>query len=135
MKSFRTFLSWIRGGCVYFTLISLVMILLNIALSDSDVASRGINLEAFLLFFPCGLGISAGSLLRKTEKLPGWASALAHYLCTVLSIFLFVWIPINPAARASTVLIMLVAFSAVYWILFLLVHLTRRRILALWEDD
>lgn len=135
MKSFRTFLSWIRGGCVYYTLLSLFMILLNIALSGSEAASRGINLEAFLLFFPCGLGISAGGLLLKWERLPRWARGISHYLCTVLSIFLFVWLPINPSARASTVLIMLLAFTVLYWILFFLVHLTRRRILAIWEDD
>lgn len=135
MKSFRTFLSWIRGGCVYFTLISLFMILLNFALSGGEALSRSINLGAFLLFFPCGLGISAGGLLLRAEKLPFFARGLLHYACTVLSVFLFVWLPTNPVARASTVLIMLVLFSILYWILFLIIHLTKKRLVALWNED
>ena len=135
MKAFRTLLAWIRGGCIYFTVISLFMILLNLALGGSDAAMRGISPTAFLLFFPCGLGISAGGLFLKMKRIPAPARGLLHFFCTLLSILLFVWLPANPTARPSTVLIMLVAFSILYWLLFLLVHVTKKRIRSLLEED
>lgn len=134
MKAFRTLLAWIQGGCIYFTVISLFMILLNLALGGSDATMRGISPTAFLLFFPCGLGISTGGLLLKAKRIPAPARGLLHFFCTLLSILLFVWLPANPTARPSTVLIMLVAFSILYWLLFLLVHVTKKRIRSLLED-
>lgn len=135
MKAFRTLLAWIRGGCVYFTVISLLMILLNLALGGADAATRDISPTAFLLFFPCGLGISAGGLLLKATRIPAPARGLLHFACTLLSVLFFVWFPANPTARPSTALIMLVAFSILYWILFLLVHVIKKRIRSLLEED
>ena len=79
--------------------------------------------------------MSAGGLLLGVGSVPRWARYLLHYLFTLLAIVLFLWLPNNPIASPSTVLILWVAFTVVYWLIFLLVHLIGARIRRLMEED
>ena len=133
MKPFQSFQNWLRGGCIWFTVFSVALILLRLIVAGS-IDGASISVTSFLLLLPASLCISGAGVLFRSERIPGWIRYLSHFLVTVLSIFFFLWLPSNTQAKASTVLILLVAFSALYWLLFLLVHLIQKRIRLLLEE-
>ena len=134
MKSFQTFAAWLQRGCVYFTLLALLMLFINVAISGGE-ATEYVRVGPFLLLFPCGLGISLADLLRKTKSLPRPWPMLLHFLVTTLSLILFLWLPTNSSMRAATALILLAVYSLLYWIIYLLIHLTVARIRRLMDED
>ena len=134
MNSFKLFKKWLADACVYFTVTALLLILVNLLLNDSGDAGR-IHGVSFLLFFPFGLCLSAAGLLFTSKALPLWAKYLLHFLITDLSLFLFLWLPSNSAAQASTGLIMLTLFSVLYWIFLGLAVWIRSRVRKLMEED
>lgn len=132
MKSWKTIRTWLTGGCVCYTLLSVFFLFLGTVLNGTGFR---INTLSFLLMLPCGMLISAANLLLRWKRLAFWLRSLLHYTVTVLSVFLFLWLPANTDAHGSTMLILAVAFSAVYWILFGLVHLFLHRMKRLMSDD
>lgn len=130
MKTWQTLKRWLNGGCVYFTVISLFFLLLNLATPEKSITP-----VSFLRIVPAALTISLGGLLLKWQVIPRWARCLAHYALLMLAFFLFLWIPLNPIASPSTTLIVIVVLSVVYWLIFLLVHLIGARIRRLMEED
>ncbi len=128
----KTFKKWLIGGCIWYTVISLL--LLGIQKLMPDISS-GINADAFLLIFPFGLTVSLGNLLYHCKKIPRYLRWISHYLCVLLAAILFLWLPSNTATSPATVLILLVAGTALYWLIFGLVHLFRNRILKVLEED
>ena len=134
MKQIQLFARWLRGGCVYFTVIALLTILLNATIDEGSFTSY-VQIKSFLLLFPCGLGISLAGMLRKSNLIPSTWGSFLHYLITMLSLYLFLWLPANPVGTFTTVLILFAAFSAIYWLIRLAVHLLGARIRALLEDD
>ena len=134
MKSFQTFVAWARRGCVYFTLLALLTLFINIAISGGEATSY-VRVGPFLLLFPCGLGFSLADLARKAKSLPGWGQTLLHYAIFSLSLILFVWLPNNAGVQASTALILFVAYTLLYWLLFLVIHFTGARIRRLLDED
>ena len=134
MNSFKLFKKWLADACVYFTVISIIMILGNFLLNGAENPGR-IHSGSFLLFFPFGLCLSAAGLLFSSKKLPTWAKYLLHFCITDLSLFLFLWLPSNSAAQASTGLIMLTLFSVLYWIFLGLAVWIRGRVRKLMEED
>ncbi len=134
MNFFKLFKKWLADGCVYFTATSIIMILGNLLLNGAENTGR-IHSGSFLLFFPFGLCLSAAGLLFSSKKLPIWTKYLLHFSITDLSLFLFLWLPSNSAAQASTGLIMLTLFSALYWIFLGLAVWIRSRVRKLMEED
>ncbi|MBQ9131754.1 MAG: hypothetical protein IJX62_04715 [Clostridia bacterium] len=134
MKPYQTFAAWLQRGCVYFTLLALLMLFINIAISGGE-ATNYVKTGPFLLLFPCGLGIALADLLRKAKSIPGPWQRILHFAVTTLSLILFLWLPTNPGARASTALILLAAYSLLYWIICLLIHLTVARVRRLLDED
>ena len=134
MNFFKLFRKWLADGCVYFTATALIMIFGNLLVSGADNVGR-IHAGSFLLFFPFGLCLSAAGLLFSSQKLPSWSKYLLHFLITDLSLFLFLWLPSNSSAQASTGLIMLTLFSVLYWIFLGLVVWIRSRVRKLMEED
>ena len=134
MIAWKTLKRWLNGGCIYFTLISLLIILANLAMAGEDSLGR-INTPAFLLFFPFGLALSAAELLLRNKKIARWIAYLSHYLITVASIYLFLWMPSGTSASPSTPLLIMVLFSVLYWMVFGLVLLIRNRVRKLMEED
>ena len=131
----KLFKKWLADGCVYFTVTALIMMTISLLLDDGSSAGSGIRTEAFFLFFPFGLSLSAAGLLFSSKSLPSWAKYLLHFLITDLSLFLFLWQPSNSGAKASTGLIMLVLFSILYWIFLGLAVWIRSRVRKLMEED
>ncbi|MBQ8432042.1 MAG: hypothetical protein IJX28_04070 [Clostridia bacterium] len=134
MKNLLSFKRWICNACVYFTAISLFLLLVNLAMTGTD-SETAVTPTAFLLIFPASLLMSAAGILLALQALPRWARFLGHYGITTLSFFLFLWLPAGSFARPSTTLIVVVLFSIIYWFLFLMIHLVRSRIRRLMEED
>ena len=135
MKSWKLFQKWLVGGCVYFTALSLLIILTNLLMTEG-VATKGISPVSFLLFFPCGLCMSAGGMLLRVESIPRWGRYLLHYIICVLAIFLMFYLPVSTHSNAMTKLLMFITLSVVYGVLFgavMLVYTRVRKLLA--EDD
>ena len=134
MTVWQTVKKWLCGGCVYFTVISMLFIFLNFITGNANDMGR-INTVSFLWMFPCGLCLSFAGILLKSQKLPRWARFLLHYLITVLSIYLFLILPSNFHLSGSTVLILVILLTALYWLLFGLVALTLYRVRRLMSED
>ncbi|MBQ7346603.1 MAG: hypothetical protein IJW55_01465 [Clostridia bacterium] len=131
MKTWQNIKNWLCGGCVYFTAIALILILVNLMIDGS----AGIAAARFLLIFPCGLCMSFGGMLWKVRALPRWIRILLLYIIDVLAVFLLLYLPTSASAQAATQLLMFVLFSVVYWIVFGLIMLISSRIRKLMEED
>ncbi len=134
MKTWKSFTAWLRGGCVYFTAIALVMLLLNIMLQDSG-SQFAISPTSFLLIFPMGLTLSLAELLYKLPSMPRWGGALLHYGLSLFSFLLFLWLPLNSTASPAATFVLFTALSVLYWIAYFLVHLIRGRIRRLMDEN
>ncbi len=130
----KTFLKWLTQGCVYFTVLSLLIILVNLLLTE-DAAAKSISPSAFLLFFPCGLCMSAGELLLRVGSLPRWSRYLLHYIISVLAVFLMLYLPVSTHANAMSKLLMFILLSVVYWALFGVVMLIYTRVRKLLTEE
>ena len=133
MKTWLNVKKWLSGGCVYFTLIAMLMILLLSATSTNG-SQPNINVSAFLLMFPCGLCFSAAGMLMEVKAIARWIRILSHYLIAILAVFLFLILP-NFSGRGSTLMVILIFFSALYWMIFGLITLVRNRVRKLLEED
>ena len=134
MKHLFSFRKWLADACVYFTGISLFLLLVDLAMTGTG-AQTAVTPSAFLMIFPAALCMSAAGLLLALQAIPRWARCLGHYGITTLAFFLFLWFPARSSARPSTTLIAIVLFSVIYWLLFLMIHLVRSRIRRLMEED
>lgn len=134
MTVWQTVKNWLRGGCVYFTALALFFILLNFITGNVHDVGR-INTLLFLLMFPCGLCLSFAEILLRSQKLSRWARILLHYLITLLSFYLLLVLPSNAKFSGSSLLVLFVLLTALYWIIFGLVALTLRRVRRLLSED
>lgn len=124
MKIFHFLKRWLTDGCVYYTAISCIFLLLNLFTGDASA----IRTLTFVLMLPCGLVISLGTQLLRLQSIPAPLRSLSHYLCTILAIFLFLFLPSSQKPSATTSFLMLVFLSVLYWIAFLIVLLIKSRI-------
>ena len=127
----KTLQKWLRGGCVYFTVIALFFTVIDFLSETSGILAS----ERFLLIFPAALTISAAGLILHNESFPRWGRILCHYLLTTLGIFVFLYLPTKETVQPMMALSMALVFSVVYWILFFFVHVIGGRIRRLMELD
>ncbi len=130
MKSLQAIKNWLCGGCVYFTAITLILLLLNLP----GGAASAVAISRVLLIFPCSLILSFGGMLWKS-RLPRWSRVLLLYIIDVLSVFLLLYLPVSASKEASTQLLMFVLLSVIFWIVFGLTALISTRIRRLMEED
>lgn len=133
MKFLRFLKSWLTDGCICYTVISVLFLLISLAMGNT--ADAVIRTSSFALMIPCGLVISLGIQILRSERVPRWGRYLLHYLFTVLGIFLFLWLPADSAATPMAGFLMLVLFSVLYWLIFLLCLLIRSRYRKLMKED
>ncbi len=134
MTVWQAIKNWLRGGCVYFTVIALFFILLNFVTGNVNDIGR-INTVLFLLMFPCGLCLSFAEILLKSKKISRWARFLLHYLITFLSFYLLMILPSNAKFSGSSLLVLFVLLTVLYWIVFGLCALTLHRVRRLLSED
>ena len=133
MKTFSKIKQWFTGGCVWYAIISLLFLIIDLALSQKD-ATHVISSTSFLLIFPFGLAMSGAGMLYKS-KLPRWSRILSHYVISIVSFLLFMLLPAGSTSSGVYVLLMLVLLTVIYWILFALVHIFAARWKRVVEED
>lgn len=133
MKTFSKIKQWLVGGCVWYAVISLIFLIIDIALSNTK-ATHVISSTSFLLIFPFGLSMSGAGMLYRS-KLPRWSRILSHYVISVVSFLLFMLLPAGSTSSGVYVLLMLVLLTVIYWILFALVHIFAKRWKRVIEED
>lgn len=117
--------------CVYFTLVSVVMILLGL-LDQSSASGIGFNTSA-LLFIPFAILMALAQELLCAKKLSRAARYFGHFAITLAAIIaLFA----TKASFTSTNLIILLALlSVLYWLIFGIVVLIRKRVKRIFSED
>jgi hypothetical protein len=133
MKTFSKIKQWLVSGCVWYAVISLIFLIIDIALSNTK-ATHVISSTSFLLIFPFGLSMSGAGMLYRS-KLPRWSRILSHYVISVVSFLLFMLLPAGSTSSGVYVLLMLVLLTVIYWILFALVHIFAKRWKRVVEED
>ena len=133
MKTFSKIKQWFVSGCVWYAVISLIFLIIDIALSNTK-ATHVISSTSFLLIFPFGLAMSGAGMLYRS-KLPRWSRILSHYVISVVSFLLFMLLPAGSVSSGVYVLLMLVLLTVIYWILFALVHIFAKRWKRVVEED
>ena len=133
MKTLKKIKQWFTGGCVWYAIISLIFLIIDLVISQKD-ATHVISSTSFLLIFPFGLAMSGAGMLYKS-KLPRWSRILSHYLISIVSFLLFMLLPAGSTSSGVYVLLMLVLLSVIYWILFALVHIFAARWKRVVEED
>ena len=133
MKTFSKIKQWLVSGCVWYAVISLIFLIIDIALSNTK-ATHVISSTSFLLIFPFGLSMSGAGMIYK-GKLPRWSRILLHYVISVVSFLLFMLLPAGSTSSGVYVLLMLVLLTVIYWVLFALVHIFAARWKRVVEED
>lgn len=133
MKTFSKIKQWLVGGCVWYAIISLVFLMIDLIISERN-AAHVVSATSFLLIFPFGLSLSGAGMLYRS-KLPRWSRILSHYLISVIAFLLFMLLPAGSVSSGVFVLLMLVLLSVIYWILFALVHIFAARWKRVVEED
>jgi hypothetical protein len=122
MKSDNILKPLLRGSCVWFTAISLAMLIFGMLFSkNADYVAT----VSFLLFYPCAICLSAAGMICKNEKIGKGLRRLLHYLITILAFVLFIWLPSGATASFPFVLLLLCLITAVYWLIALVLHILR----------
>ena len=132
MKTFAKIKQWFTGGCVWYAIVSVIFLIIDLALSKD--ATHVISSTSFLLIFPFGLAMSWAGMIYKS-KLPRWSRILLHYVISVVSFLLFMLLPAGSLSSGVYVLLMLVLLTVIYWILFALVHIFTARWRRVVEED
>ncbi|MBE6589739.1 MAG: hypothetical protein E7643_06120 [Ruminococcaceae bacterium] len=124
MNALQFLKKWLCGACVWFTAVSLTMLLIGIIfLPGMDyIASL-----SYLLFFPFALCMSAAGMLTEAQKLAKGLRSLLHYLITLVSFVLFLYLPSGVTATLPFLLFFFLLLSMIYWIVFGVLHMLRIR--------
>ena len=133
MKTFTKIKQWLVGGCVWYAIISLIFLIIDLIISSNN-ATHVVSATSFLLMFPFGLSMSGAGMLY-SSKLPRWSRILLHYVISVVSFLLFMLLPAGSISSGVYVLLMLVLLTVIYWILFALVHIFQVRWKRVVEED
>ena len=114
------------GACVYYSIFSLLLLLINVII-NGKVAGSVLSVPNILLLFPFSFSLSGAEFIRKSDKLSGGIRVLLHYLILAAAFLLFLWFPSNAQKTLQSAFLLLFLESVVYWIVFAICHLTVKR--------
>jgi hypothetical protein len=114
------------GACVYYSVFSLMLLIINVII-NGQVAGSALSVPNVLLLFPFSFSLSGAEFIRKSEKLSGGVRMLLHYLILAAAFLLFLWAPSNAQKTIQSALLLLFLESIVYWIVYAVCHLTVKR--------
>ena len=114
------------GACVYYSIFSLLLLLINVII-NGKVAGSVLSVPNILLLFPFAFSLSGAEFIRKSDKLSGGIRILLHYLILAAAFLLFLWFPSNAQKTIQSAILLLFLESIVYWIVFAICHLTVKR--------
>ncbi|MBQ9806289.1 MAG: hypothetical protein IJW49_07275 [Clostridia bacterium] len=131
MKIWNLIKKIFKSTCVYFTLISIVFMLLGI-IGGNDASGIGFKSSA-LLFIPFGICMALAQELLCAKTL----SALTRYLghCAITLIAFVVLLSANADFTFAKLIVLIVLLLILYWIIFGIALLIRRRLKNLMEED
>ena len=133
MKFFSILKQLLRGMCRWYTAISLVLLVAGLAAGNGQ---SYLDATSFLLLFPFGLAMAGAGCLYRTQTVARWLRWLSHYAITLVAFFVFVLLPhLGGTVSPTSVLILCVLLTIVYWFLFLLVHIFQARIRRILEEN
>ena len=124
MKTLSILKKLFTGACVYFSIFTLALLLINLFLKGT--AEIAIGVLNILLLFPFALSLSAGALIRGS-RLSGALSNFLHYLIFTAAFLLFLWLPSNMTKNLTNGLLIFVLITLGYWLVFLIGRLTVKR--------
>lgn len=109
-----TVLRIIKNACCIFTGCSVLLVLVNWAISGS-LDDTLIFADGFLMLYPFSLAVAAAHLVRKSDKMGVGAKCILHPLLCLLGIFL-VYLPymVRNAFPVASVMVHLFAFAVAY---------------------
>ncbi len=134
MKARNLIKRWLTDACIYFTVVSLILIALQFLINGTEGSAR-IHTLSFLMILPFALSLSAAGMLLCSERLISSVRYLLHFIITMLSLFLFLYLPSDASVKPSTTLILFVLLSLCYWAILGLVFLIRARVHRLMQED
>ena len=114
------------GACVYYSIFSLLLLLINVII-NGEVAGSVLSVPNILLLFHFAFSLSGAEFIRKSDKLSGGIRVLLHYLILAAAFLLFLWFPSNAQKTLQSAFLLLFLESVVYWIVFAICHLTVKR--------
>ena len=78
--------------CVWFTLLSVVLMVIYAVRSGAD-GTFFIELYRYFLLLPCSLFWAGAGIVYRYTAWGAFPRLLLHYLLTTLAFFLFLWLP------------------------------------------
>ena len=133
MHFWNEFKKWLTLGCVYYTVVSVVLIL--IALLSGDTASTWNIPVNFWQIFPASLSFAFAQNLLTSPRIARWKRYLLHYIICLLAVLFFFFLSSNATPQAVYTLLLLVFLTIAYWAVFGLALLIRSRIRRLLQED
>ena len=122
MKPLELLKKWFCNTCVWFTCLSLVMLLIGILfLPNMDYIST----LSYLLFFPFGLCMSAAGLLMDVKRISIFWRLLIHYTVTMLCLVLLLFLPSGVSLSFAMAFFFFLLFSIIYWVGACVIHILR----------
>lgn len=114
------------GACVYYSVFSLMLLIINVMI-NGQVAGSALSVPNVLLLFPFSFSLSGAEFIRKSEKLSGGVRMLLHYLILAAAFLLFLWLPSNTQKTVQSAFLLLFLVSIVYWLICGICRLTVKR--------
>ncbi len=111
-------LSFWCGTAGWFTVLSLGLLISGFFVGESGQST--VAVRRFLLLLPCGCCLSVARLIRLSDLRPA-LRILLHYFITLLSLFLFLWLPTRNAAFSRSVVFLLIV-TVLYTVIRLIFH-------------
>jgi len=133
MSTWKKIKKWLADGCVYYTVTSIVLILLSLLSVASD--ARWTIPTNFWQILPASLAFALAGHILGSNKLARWKRILLHYIIYMLAIALFFFVPSDAKPQPISILLMWVLLTVLYWLIFGLVLLIRSCIRRLMEED
>ena len=128
-SSFSTvLLSFWYGAAGWFTVLALGILLLGIVVGE-EKSNATVEIRRFLLLFPCGCGLSAAQLIRRT-RLSSILRLFLHYFITLLSLFLFLWLPTGNATFSKSlvaILLITVLYAVIRTAIYLIASAVKKK--------
>ena len=121
------------AACVYYSIFSLLLLLINVVLTGGT-DGKVIGVLNVLLLFPFSFSLSGAEFLRKSSKLSGVTKMLLHYLIFTAAFLLFLWMPSKTTKTLINAIFTLLLVTLIYWVVYLIGHLTAKRIRNIREE-
>ena len=114
-------LAWqvIRRACCYYTVFTIVFILIR-SIAVNSLTEAYINNLSFIMLFPFALMISLGGIAFKNMRSSTTVRYLVHFVCFFAGFLIGAYLPykisFNPTGRGSLVIISLVLIGYAIWL-------------------